>query len=54
MILLALKADGKIINRCDAWEMGGEERMVAYAKANGYKVVSTQITPMGDMVIWIA
>lgn len=54
MVYVATKNDGKILNRCDAWASGSVEKMRAWAKDNGYAVLDTEITGMGDMIIWVA
>lgn len=43
---------GTILNRCDAWERDGDLRMAKWATDNGYTILNTEITLMGDMVIW--
>ncbi len=52
MIYLVNKANNEILNRCDAWEMGGEERLRKWAYENGFVPLDSEITFMGDMVIW--
>lgn len=45
--------NNKIINRCDAWERDGEARMRREAWADGWVPMESEITPMGDMIIWV-
>ena len=54
MIYVVVKETGKIVNRCDAWERGGERRMRIEAKKAGWSVTGVEITFSGDMVIWVA
>lgn len=44
---------GTILNKCDAWEVNGEARMRKEAYEAGWVPMETEITPMGDMVIWV-
>lgn len=53
MIYLVEKATDKIINKCDAWLADGEKKMIQCAHNMGLKVIDTQITFMGDMVIYV-
>ena len=53
MIYLVNEATERIIDRCDAWETGGLERLEQYAKDEGYSIISETITSMGDMIIWV-
>jgi hypothetical protein len=45
--------NNKIINRCDAWEQDGEARMRREAHEEGWVPMESEITPMGDMIIWV-
>lgn len=45
--------NGKIVNRCDAWEMDGEARMRREACKAGWVPMESEITFNGDMVIWV-
>ena len=53
MIYVVLKMTGTIMNRCDAWEDGGMDRMMAEARDAGLAVLGNEITMNGDMVIWV-
>ncbi len=53
MIYLVEIDTQKIINRCDAWLVDGEEMLLRKAKELGYIVVDEKITMAGDMVIYI-
>ena len=53
MIFVAKRDTKEVLNKCDAWEYRGEERMIAWAKHNGYKPLESEITRMGDMIIWV-
>ena len=52
MIYAVVRTTNEIICRCDAWEMGGEQRMRKEAREAGYVPMESEITFMGDMVIW--
>ena len=45
--------NGKIVNRCDAWEQDGEARMRREAREAGWVPVDSEITFNGDMIIWV-
>ena len=45
--------NGKIVNRCDAWERDGEKRMRREAREAGWVPMESQITFNGDMIIWV-
>ena len=45
--------NGKIVNRCDAWEKDGERRMRKEAREEGWVPMESEIPPMGDMIIWV-
>lgn len=53
MVLVVNKKTDKILNRCDAWLEGAEGKMIGWAKENGFTPISSEITFMGDMVIWV-
>lgn len=53
MILVALRKDGKVLNRCDAWEQGGEDRMRKWITEKGWILTDVEITAMGNMVLWV-
>lgn len=53
MIAVANAVTGEILNRCDAWERNGLERMRNWAKRKGYGISRVEITQMGDMIIWV-
>ena len=54
MILVALRTDnGRILNKCDAWELGGEERMRRWAREQGWILTDVEITSMGNMILWV-
>ncbi len=46
--------NGRVVNKCDAWERDGEARMRREAWAEGWVPMESEITPMGDMIIWVA
>ena len=52
MIYVVLAASGTILMRCDAWEKDGVARMETWAHDHGYASQRTEITFMGNMVIW--
>ena len=45
--------NGKIVNRCDAWEQNGEARMRKEAMEAGWVPMESEITFGGDMIIWV-
>lgn len=45
--------NGKIINKCDAWEQDGEARMRREAVEEGWVPMESEITSMGDIIIWV-
>ena len=47
------KWNNRIVNRCDAWEQGGELRMRKEAREAGWIPMESEITAMGDMIIWV-
>ena len=53
MIYVVVRNSNEIINRCDAWENGGEERMRREAHEAGWVPMESEITMMGDMIIWV-
>lgn len=54
MVYVVLKDEvGTILNRCDAWELGASDKMARWAVENGYKIAKSEITMMGDMIIWV-
>lgn len=53
MILVVNKANEQVVNKCDAWEVNGVWRMISEAEAAGYEVCGSEITFMGNMVIWV-
>ena len=53
MIYVVNRNSMEIVNRCDAWEQGGERRMRREAKKAGWVVTDVEITLSGDMVIWV-
>lgn len=53
MIYVVDRKHEQIWNRCDAWECGGLERMLKWCEDNDWIVDGQEITPMGDMVIWV-
>ena len=53
MIYVVNVTNREIVNHCDAWELGGEDRMIKETRADGWTVVRDEITFMGDMVIWV-
>lgn len=44
---------GTILNKCDAWEVNGEERMIRWAREAGWIPTGSEITMTGDMIIWV-
>lgn len=52
MIYVVKRDTKEILNRCDAWELGGEARMRRWAREEGWVPMESEITMMGDMVIW--
>lgn len=44
---------GTILNRCDAWEENGEQRMRRWCRDNGWVLTKVEITFNGDMVLWV-
>lgn len=53
MVFVVERMTQKIVNRCDAWELGAVERMTDWAFKSGYTTVIKKITLSGDMVIWV-
>jgi hypothetical protein len=54
MILVALRTDnGRILNKCDAWQLDGEKVMRAWIREHGWVLTDVEITPMGNMVLWV-
>ena len=53
MVFVVNKKTDEILNKCDAWLIGAEDKMIGWAKENGYTPISSEITLMGDMVIWV-
>lgn len=53
MVYVVNKADNKVLNRIDAWELGAPDKMASWAERNGYTILNAEITLMGDMVIWV-
>lgn len=53
MIIVARKADGKILSRYEAWARGAYDNAIEDLTGNGYKYLSEEITFMGDMIIWV-
>ena len=54
MVYVALMDEaGTILNKMDAWCCNADLRMVDWAERHGYRVVKSEITFMGDMVIWV-
>ena len=45
--------NGRIVNKCDAWEQGGEARMRREAHEEGWVPMESEITSNGDMIIWV-
>lgn len=54
MILVVRTSDKKILSRYEAWAQGAQTEALKFIQDNGYKVVSDEITLMGDMIIWVA
>ena len=42
-----------ILFKIDAWDVDAEGTAIRWAKDNGYKLVDSKITMMGDMIIWV-
>lgn len=53
MVYVVDKETDTILQRADAWELDAPERLAYWAASNGYTVLKHEITPMGDMVIWV-
>lgn len=53
MVFVVSVMTKKILNRCDAWQVDSVGAMKNWANENGYVVLDTEITFMGDMVIWV-
>lgn len=53
MIYVVERMTQKIVNRCDAWELGGVPRMCKWASDAGYSTMTQEITFGGDMIIWV-
>lgn len=53
MVYVVNRQTSFILNRCDAWEFGGVQRMISWAKEAGYSTITQQIMNTGDMVIWV-
>jgi len=54
MIYVVNINDNQLLNKCDGWELGGEKRMSDWATENGYSIQNTEITLMGNMIIWVS
>jgi hypothetical protein len=52
MAYVVERESGRIIDRCDAWDLQGVDKMIEFARSGG-KEVSCEITMSGDMVIWV-
>ena len=52
MAYVVEKENGKILDRCDAWDMLGIDNMIMDARAHGYENITFEITASGDMIIW--
>lgn len=53
MVLVVELLSKKILARFEAWEEDSIDNAIKWAKDNGYKPMKDEITPMGDMVIWV-
>lgn len=52
MAYVVERETGKIVDRCDAWDLKSVDRMIQFAKSGGSNV-TCEITMSGDMVIWV-
>lgn len=52
MIYVVLRNVGKILYRCDAWELDGERKLRKMAREAGWVPMESEITFNGDMIIW--
>lgn len=53
MVFVVEESTRKILNRCDAWETDSDLKMADWAEENGYTILKSEITSMGDMLIWV-
>lgn len=53
MIYVVNLETSNVLNKCDAWEADGYERMLAWCKDGGWVIMDKIITPMGDMAIYV-
>ena len=56
MLIVALKENGKILKRFEAWAQDAVLNAVRWVYENGYTPAcdEPEITLMGDMIIWVA
>lgn len=53
MCYVVNKETEMILNRCDAWEINSVGKIQKWAEDNGYYIINSEITFMGDMIIWV-
>lgn len=53
MVFVVEVSTSKILHKCDAWHFEAVGAMENWATNNGYTVLTSEITSMGDMVIWV-
>ena len=54
MFYVVDKETGEVYSWCDGWDMTTQEQLVRDAKNAGYRVVKTEITFSGNMVVWVS
>lgn len=53
MVIVVELETSKILNKCDAWVRDADLKMALWAEENGYTVLKTELTQLGDLVIWV-
>lgn len=53
MVLVVELETDKVLARFEAWEENSIDNAIQWAEENGYKLVIDEITPMGNMVIYV-
>ncbi len=53
MLYVVEKETDKILFRVDAWDIDCERKARSYIKENGLVLLDSEITFMGDMVMWV-
>lgn len=53
MLYVVHRKTDAVLGKWDAWYINAEEEARALIKDGGYKVIEQEITPFGNMIVWV-